>query len=84
MTETAGGKVPDNGKEPDTVETGEQGLLPELDFSTFILSLSSSVLMNLGVIDNPVTNKKEKRAGSGKADYRSHYPFKREDGRQPE
>jgi len=34
--------------------------LPPLDFSTFILSLSSSVLMNLGVVENPVTNKKEK------------------------
>lgn len=34
--------------------------LPPLDFSTFILSLSSSVLMNLGVVENPVTKKKEK------------------------
>ncbi len=54
MTETAGGKEPDN------IDKSEPGLLPELDFSTFILSLSSSVLMNLGVIDNPVTNKKVK------------------------
>lgn len=34
--------------------------LPPLDFSTFILSLSSSVLMNLGVIENPMTKKTEK------------------------
>ncbi|MFQ5736174.1 MAG: DUF1844 domain-containing protein [Thermodesulfobacteriota bacterium] len=34
-------------------------LLP-LDFTTFILSLSTSVLMNLGVVENPVTKKTEK------------------------
>jgi len=34
--------------------------LPELDFSTFILSLSSSVLINLGLLENPVTQKSEK------------------------
>lgn len=33
--------------------------LPPLDFSTFVLSLSSSVLMNLGVVENPVTKKTE-------------------------
>jgi len=40
-------------------EAGRQGL-PPLDFSTFVLSLSSSVLMNLGVVENPVTKKVEK------------------------
>lgn len=34
--------------------------LPPLDFATFILSLSSSVLMSLGVVENPVTGKIEK------------------------
>lgn len=34
--------------------------LPQLDFTTFILSLSSSVLMSLGVVENPVTGKLEK------------------------
>lgn len=34
--------------------------LPPLDFSTLILSLSTSVLMNLGVVENPVTKTKEK------------------------
>ncbi|MBE9529136.1 MAG: DUF1844 domain-containing protein [Proteobacteria bacterium] len=37
-----------------------KGPLPELDFSSFILSLSSSALMTLGVIENPVTKQKEK------------------------
>ena len=34
--------------------------LPPLDFITFILSLSTSVLMNLGLVENPVTKKTEK------------------------
>jgi len=41
-------------------ETGEGRELPPLDFSTFVLSLSSSVLMNLGLVENPVTGKTEK------------------------
>lgn len=40
--------------------THSQGEIPPLDFSTFILSLSSSVLMHLGVVENPVTGKKDK------------------------
>ena len=36
------------------------GELPPLNFSTFILSLSTSVLMNLGLVENPVTKKTEK------------------------
>lgn len=44
--------------------SGEEGNslqdLPPLDFSTFVLSLSTSVLMNLGLVENPVTKKIEK------------------------
>lgn len=40
--------------------------LPSLDFSTFILSLSSSVLMNLGVVENPMTKKREKEPAVAK------------------
>ncbi len=43
-----------------TSEKGGVQPLPELDFSTFILSLSSSVLINLGLLENPVTQKSEK------------------------
>src|SRR3989338_9172769 len=39
---------------------------PPLDFSTFILSLSTSVLMNLGVVENPMTGKKEKEPAVAK------------------
>lgn len=34
--------------------------LPEVTFSTFILSLASSTLMHLGEVPNPETGKKEK------------------------
>ncbi|MCC6502927.1 MAG: DUF1844 domain-containing protein [Deltaproteobacteria bacterium] len=43
-----------------TDAAGEAEGLPPLDFSTFILSLSSSVLMNLGLVENPMTGKTEK------------------------
>lgn len=34
--------------------------LPKLDFSTFILSLNSSVLVQLGLIEDPATGQKAK------------------------
>ena len=34
--------------------------LPSINFSTFIMSLSTQALMHLGEIDNPVTGKAEK------------------------
>jgi hypothetical protein len=34
--------------------------LPEIDFATFILSLSSSALLHLGLVENPVTQKTER------------------------
>jgi hypothetical protein len=34
--------------------------LPEINFATFIFSLNSSVLVQLGVIDDPATGKKAK------------------------
>ncbi|CAG1064757.1 hypothetical protein BAC1_00323 [uncultured bacterium] len=54
--------------EDDKIIGGQQGNgeknegkeLEPLDFSTFILSLSTSVLMNLGLVENPVTGKTEK------------------------
>ncbi len=46
-------------KEGDTASVPGVDLLP-LDFSTFVLSLSTSVLMNLGLVENPVTKKTEK------------------------
>jgi len=46
--------------------TGRPKELPPLDFTTFMLSLSSSVLMNLGVVENPITNKLEKEPALAK------------------
>jgi PBP1b-binding outer membrane lipoprotein LpoB len=41
-------------------KTEKQPPLPEIDFNFFVLSLSSSAMMQMGVIPHPVTNKKEK------------------------
>jgi hypothetical protein len=34
--------------------------LPDIDFATFVLSLASSVLVNLGEMENPETGAKER------------------------
>jgi len=44
----------------ETKETTDQTVLPEINFSTFILSLSTSTLMHLGELPNPETNQIEK------------------------
>ncbi len=38
----------------------QRASLPEIDFSTFILSLSSSALFHLGLVENPMTHKAER------------------------
>jgi hypothetical protein len=43
---------------PETEETEYQ--LPKINFATFIFSLNSSVLVQLGLIDDPATGKKTK------------------------
>jgi hypothetical protein len=53
-------KIIKNDTQTGDVENAEGKELPPLDFSTFILSLSTSVLMNLGLVENPVTGKTEK------------------------
>ncbi len=47
---------------PKTEEAAGQDstVLPEINFSTFILSLSTSTLMHLGELPNPETNQMEK------------------------
>ena len=50
-TQGGGGKV----EEPSTSQT-----LPEIDFSSFIFSLSTSALLHLGEVPDPVTQKSEK------------------------
>jgi len=34
--------------------------LPHLDFATFVISLNSSALVQLGILENPATGQKEK------------------------
>jgi hypothetical protein len=47
---------PETADEPDT--EAEDFQLPQINFATFIFSLNSSVLVHLGVIDDPATGKK--------------------------
>ena len=49
---------PETADEPDT--EAEDFQLPQINFATFIFSLNSSVLVHLGVIDDPATGKKVK------------------------
>ncbi len=44
----------------------EEFRLPEINFSTFIISLNASALLNLGVIEEPATGKKIKNLPLGK------------------
>jgi hypothetical protein len=43
-----------------TEEPIEESQLPEINFATFIFSLNSSVLVHLGMIEDPATHKKMK------------------------
>jgi Domain of unknown function (DUF1844) len=56
--------APDEGtEESDQYERAtenEDYPLPEINFPTFIFSLNSSALVNLGVIEDPATNQKAK------------------------
>jgi hypothetical protein len=53
---------------PAPSEPSEAGAspLPPLDFTTFILSLSSSVLISLGVLENPLTKTSKKDIAAAK------------------
>jgi hypothetical protein len=55
---------PEEAVAPEEDETDFQ--LPEINFATFIFSLNSSVLVQLGVIDDPATGKKAKNLLLGK------------------
>ena len=47
------------GKKSET-HTRQEMPLPEINFSSFVLSLSSSALLHFGEIPDPITNKKER------------------------
>lgn len=48
------------GKEAESVP------LPKIDFSMFIFSLNSSVLVHLGILDDPATGEKTKNLAAAK------------------
>jgi hypothetical protein len=61
-TETEG-KRAEQGREvrpPRETEKPEADILPEIDFPSFIFSLSTSALLHLGEIADPTTQEKEK------------------------
>jgi len=46
--------------ERDKTKTSEEVPLPEINLSSFVLSLSSSALLHFGQIPDPITKKKER------------------------
>jgi len=51
-------KAAEKAKEFEKATANEDYRLPEINFPTFIFSLNSSALVNLGVIEDPATNQK--------------------------
>jgi len=56
--ETPGASEPSREKQQDQFSEGAP--LPDIDFSTFIFSLSSSAILHLGLMENPYTKTIEK------------------------
>ena len=53
-------------EEPQTTFFQEGDVVPDIDFATFILSLSSSAILHLGLMENPYTGKTEKNLSLAK------------------
>jgi len=62
--EEAGDREPEEVTAPE--EEKEEFQLPEINFATFIFSLNSSALMQLGIIEDPATGKKDKNLALAK------------------
>jgi len=50
----------------DNLAESQQNVMPGIDFSTFIMSLNASILVNLGIMGDPVTGVKSKDLVIGK------------------
>jgi hypothetical protein len=50
----------------ETAEAGEQFQLPQINFSTFIVSLNASAFVHLGMMDDPAGGKKVKNLAMAK------------------
>jgi hypothetical protein len=59
-------KEPESSAAQTASEAQEATVLPVIDFSTFVMSLNASALVNLGVIADPVTGKSDKNLPLGK------------------
>jgi hypothetical protein len=59
-TETVSDEGEEKIEESEQATTNEDYPLPEINFPTFIFSLNSSALVNLGIIEDPATNQKAK------------------------
>ncbi|MDM8553076.1 DUF1844 domain-containing protein [Desulfobacterales bacterium HSG2] len=66
--EEAKTRLSENKKEPSKNDAGAETetQLPEINFATFIFSLHSSVLLQIGLIEDPVTGKKTKNLPAAK------------------
>jgi hypothetical protein len=62
--EEAGDREPEEVTAPE--EEKEEFQLPEINFATFIFSLNSSALIQLGIIEDPATGKKGKNLALAK------------------
>ena len=59
-TETVSDESAEKKEEYEQASANEDYPLPEINFPTFIFSLNSSALVNLGIIEDPATNQKAK------------------------
>jgi len=57
---------PSREKQQDKFSEGEDAPLPDIDFSTFIFSLSSSAMLHLGLMENPYTKTIDKNISLAK------------------
>ena len=48
------------GKKPKAEKRGEPTALPAINFATFVVSLSSSALIHLGIVPDPITGEQKK------------------------
>jgi len=54
------------GKVPDDLKRDPSASLPEIDFPTFIVSLSSSVFIHLGLAPDPISGERKRELGLAK------------------
>ncbi len=59
-TEAPGGEERKESRKPEETFPADEANLPEIDFSSFVFSLSTSALLHLGEVPDPVTRKIEK------------------------